>query len=284
MSSTPAAVRTPATPLPARLVRPLLPLLPTSAAFTLVCTLASIPGRPALKARDHAALAAATRIPFGGAGRRKTAWAWGAGPTVLLVHGWGGRAAQMAPLAQYLAARGFRAVAFDVTAHGSAQGRRTSFRDFIADTAELAAHLGTELHACIGHSAGGLGMMAARERAGLRAARYVCLCAPLAPYVPVESIEQMVAPPPAVLARCVDYYAGQFELPWPELAQGRVYQPRPGERLLLIYDHDDPRVRHGDGERIRARWPDAALLKTHGLGHNGPLWNAAVHEAIADFL
>ncbi len=35
-----------------------------------------------------------------------TGWTWGKGPTVLLVHGWSGRALDMAPLAERLADAG----------------------------------------------------------------------------------------------------------------------------------------------------------------------------------
>ena len=46
------------------------------------------------------------------------AWSWGNGPTVLLVHGWNGRATQLGGFVEPLVARGYRVVAFDAFGHG----------------------------------------------------------------------------------------------------------------------------------------------------------------------
>ena len=43
-------------------------------------------------------------------GGRVVGRAWGEGPTVLLVHGWGGHAGQMTPLVDSVVAAGHRAV------------------------------------------------------------------------------------------------------------------------------------------------------------------------------
>ena len=150
--------------------RILLKLLPESLAFRLTVLLASISPAPPLKARDKTALAAAEELRWG-AGGRKRAWCWGDGPPVVLVHGWGGRATQMAPLAQHLASMGFAAWALDVHAHGQSAGLRIGFDRFIADIAEFCAQLPQPPRALIGHSAGGMTMMAARELRGLHAAR-----------------------------------------------------------------------------------------------------------------
>ena len=64
----------------------------------------------------------ALRIPFEGA--LLHGWIFGEGPTVLLVHGWEGQAAQLAPLIGPLVARGQRVVAFDHFAHGQSPGSR----------------------------------------------------------------------------------------------------------------------------------------------------------------
>ena len=45
-------------------------------------------------------------------------YTWGEGKGVLLAHGWASRASHMALIARGLARRGFRAVAFDLPAHG----------------------------------------------------------------------------------------------------------------------------------------------------------------------
>ena len=51
---------------------------------------------------------------------------WGAGPTVLLVHGWNGRGAQLGAFAPALVKSGYRVVTFDTPAHGRSPGRATN--------------------------------------------------------------------------------------------------------------------------------------------------------------
>lgn len=266
-----------------RIVRLLLPLLPRGLGFALTRSLASIPSKPPVKAHDREVLGAARRIAFG-VECRKVAWIWGEGPPVVFVHGWGGRAGQMAGLAKQVADNGFRVVVFDVRAHGESAGRRVSFRHFIDDLAELVGFLGVPIHALVGHSAGALCMMAARELRGLRAAHYVGLCAPRAPYVPVREIQQRLNPREGVLRRCEAYYAAQFDRSWQDMDQGGAFRYAGQGRLLLIYDRDDPRVDHGDGACIQAVWPSAQIITTRGLGHQKVLWDPGIAHDVIEFL
>src|SRR3972149_4707596 len=48
---------------------------------------------------------------------------WGAGPVVLMVHGWNGRGAQLGAFAPELVRAGYRVVTFDTPAHGRSPGR-----------------------------------------------------------------------------------------------------------------------------------------------------------------
>src|SRR5688572_16623442 len=47
---------------------------------------------------------------------------WGEGRAVILLHGWGGSAAQMTPLVGTLLERGFRVQAIDAPGHGESTG------------------------------------------------------------------------------------------------------------------------------------------------------------------
>src|SRR5260370_8004934 len=56
-------------------------------------------------------------------------WCWGSGPTVILIHGWEGYAAQLTHFVGPLVDAGFRVVSFDMPAHGSSTGRQISVFD-----------------------------------------------------------------------------------------------------------------------------------------------------------
>lgn len=235
-----------------------------------------------LRAQDSLLLQDAEQIVFGPDFSR-VAWSIGEGPLVLLVHGWGGRGVQMAAMAHALAAKGHRCIMFDAGGHGDSGPAVIGFDTFIADTAALAEFVGGEVFAWIGHSAGGLGMMAARSLRGLKARHYVCIATPLFPYVPIETLRQNFAVGDDVLDHIKPVLAAQFESDWGRLAGGSAYRPD-GGRLMLAYDRDDPRVAHGDLDVISALWTDARTLKTSGLGHNKILQSPDVIDWIVDNL
>src|SRR6266850_406294 len=61
-----------------------------------------------------------------------TTWTWGHGPVVLLVHGWGGRGAQLASFVGPLVANGHSVVTFDAPGHGTSPQARSSIVAFLA--------------------------------------------------------------------------------------------------------------------------------------------------------
>jgi len=184
----------------------------------------------------------------------------------VLVHGWNGSAAQMAPLAQDLAQAGSRAVVLEVTGHGEAPGDRTGWRRFIDDLADLLRALPAAPDVLIGHSAGALTMMAARHIHGLRAPRCVAISAPTHPHPAETGVRQRLQPPPAVLAHYLAHIARDFDCTWDGLAAGRAWRAA-GESLLLIHDEDDRMVPVADADRIRQWRADAQLVRTRQRGH-----------------
>lgn len=242
-------------------------------------TPASMPLRP----QDSTLLDGAAFFRFGPEDSR-CAWSIGNGPLVLMVHGWGGRGVQMAPLARALATAGYRCIFFDAGGHGDSRPEPIGFDTFIRDVVALTGHVGEPVHAWIGHSAGGLGMMASRALKGVGAERFVCIAAPRYPYVPLESLKKRFGASDLVLDLVKPVLAAQFETDWRSLEAGGAYGPIGGSQLLLTYDLDDERVRHADADRIAATWPGAVVHKTATLGHNRILKSTEVVAQVLAFL
>jgi pimeloyl-ACP methyl ester carboxylesterase len=185
-----------------RLIKYAIRTLPTALAVRLTSFIAAKTKPAPVSDEERAIMARATRIDFGPNGS-SNAWSWGAGPVVILVHGWGGRASQMAPLAASLAEQGFQAIALDVTGHGNSTSRQTRWDYFIRDISQLSRSVGGEIYAYIGHSAGGLTMMAARSLSGITAKRFVCVCSPSHPFPAIVgtcSKRQAHMPEPATIS------------------------------------------------------------------------------------
>src|SRR5438045_2400376 len=129
------SVRSPQPPLAARLLRPgvamLSALAPALAARVAERLFLTAPRYPA-PAHETSVLAGARRTIVHVDGAPVTTWTWGHGPRVLLVHGWGGRGAQLASFVGPLVASGCSVVTFDAPGHGTSPQARSSIVAFLA--------------------------------------------------------------------------------------------------------------------------------------------------------
>jgi pimeloyl-ACP methyl ester carboxylesterase len=94
------------------------------------------------------------RVPFKDGELAVTTWSE-QGPTVLLMHGWGGARAQLTSLVDPLLMAGYRVIAYDQPAHGESDGKLTNLLE-IAPTMELIADREGSFDAIIAHSFGTL--------------------------------------------------------------------------------------------------------------------------------
>jgi pimeloyl-ACP methyl ester carboxylesterase len=255
-------------------------VVPEGTANSILRALAAMTQRPPVSPLEREAMAQASRISYG---ENNVAWAWGKGPLVILVHGWSGRAAQMAPLALHVAGLGFRSVAIDVTGHGDSPKRHTRWDYFFRDIAALTRSLHEEVHAYVGHSAGALSTMAARGLTGIHARRYACICAPSYPFPPINVIQKKLSPKKSVLESYKAYIAAQFETSWEQLQTGCSYA-KAGADTLLVYDETDRFVDHSEGDRIRTLCPGSSLVKTKGYSHQSILAAPELAATVGAFL
>jgi pimeloyl-ACP methyl ester carboxylesterase len=109
-------------------------------------------------------------------GQRLAVDAWGTGPTVLMVHGWNGRGAQLGAFAQRRHQSGYRVVAFVMPAHGRSPGRATNLPE-ISDAIQEVARACGPVHAVIGHSFG-VACTIFAVRQGLNVNRMVAISPP----------------------------------------------------------------------------------------------------------
>jgi len=239
------------------------------------------PPRHAAPERERAALAAAVpfQVPFRGG--RLRAWRWGGpGAPVLLVHGWGGRAGQMAAFAPPLLEAGLSAVAFDGPGHGRSDGRLSSAPDFAVAIQAVAARLGG-VRAVIAHSMGAPStVLALGDGLALEAAVFV------GPSVGPRGFLRLFGQAlglseatRAAVARRLEARFGRFEEY--DVRNETAVMTLP---LLVVHDRRDAEVPWEQGDAIAHAWPGAELVTTAGLGHRRILRNPAVVMRAAAFL
>lgn len=205
----------------------------------------------------------------------------GAGPAVLLVHGWEGTAADLAPIADAVVAAGFRAVSVDLPAHGASEGRRASLPVFVRALRAVADDVGPPA-AVVAHSLGGAAATLAL-RDGLHADRAVLLAPPLEPLVYLRRLAEAMGLPHARfdgLVRRTEARAGvaMHTLNAAEAARALAIP------ALVFHGQDDREVPFEHGCRIARAWPGARLVPLRGLGHRRLLRAPRVIDAVAAFV
>jgi len=226
-------------------------------------------------------LATARARPMRVGGRRIETWAWGAGPSVLLVHGWGGRGTQLGALVGPLVSRGFSVVAFDAPGHGASDPGTVTIPEITAAIREVAASRGP-LAALVAHSVGGTAAVRALWE-GLDAGAVV-LVGPAADLVtPSLRFSETFGFSRAVrerMHRCIEERVGQS---W-AVFDAVELAPALTAPALVIHDRGDAEIPWQHGAAIAGAWRGAKMLMTEGLGHRRILRDPDVVAAAAAFV
>jgi pimeloyl-ACP methyl ester carboxylesterase len=232
--------------------------------------------------REAALLRDAERLTMRAGGKRLAAWSWGAGPAVLLVHGWEGRGSQMAAFAAPLVARGHRVVALDGPAHGDSEGRTTTLPEFGAALLDAEQALGG-LHGLVAHSFGAASASYALCR-GLAPTRLVYVGPASGAEGAVSRFTAMVGASEPVLERMRLQLERRTGARLAELVTERLCTGHAQPPLLVMHDGGDREVPVEEARAIAAHWRGAELVVTTGLGHRRILRDADVVARAVEFL
>ncbi len=240
----------------------------------------SAPRRPESE-EESRLLASARRHEFDLDGRKLVAWRWGEGPAALLVHGWGGSAAQMLPFLKPLREAGYAVVAFDAPAHGRSAGRLSSLPQFAAALALVADRLGP-VEALVTHSMGGAAASLAIAQ-GLAVGRAVYVAPPADALEWVYRFGRMLRLPRRVVEAMRRRIERRLQIRFDRL-NTRVLGPAVRMPLLVIHDRADAEVLWYDGAAVAHSVPEGRLTMTEGLGHRRIVRDPAVVAEAMEFL
>jgi pimeloyl-ACP methyl ester carboxylesterase len=218
---------------------------------------------------------------------RGRVWGADAAPTVYLVHGWGGRGAQLAPMVSPLVETGHRVVMVDLPAHGDsdhgpAGPGRTHGVEFAKALDAVFCRFGPA-EAVIAHSMGTISTYLAMRYGWLGAKRLV-LIAPMVEAEPmVDRFQHSLGFGSRVrrsFDRAVDEFVGVPLEEFDARIQARHVEPLP---TLVITDRGDRQAPYA-GVVDLAVTIGAPLVTTHGLGHRKILRDPAVIERVVAFV
>lgn len=202
----------------------------------------------------------------------------GEGPLVILAHGWGGRPAQMAPLARSLAKRGFRTVVPALPGH--AGGEKTDIKQAAAALGAVVEGVG-EPHAVVGHSFAAMVMrLAFTEVAPPR----VVLIAPALDVGDALAVfgDKLRLLPWARSGLRTRLEAWDPDL-WPVVSD--VYPAQmPGASMLILHDPADPETPFARAAQLAALRPATSISVIERAGHNRVLSDSEVLEKVNGFV
>jgi pimeloyl-ACP methyl ester carboxylesterase/ribosomal protein S18 acetylase RimI-like enzyme len=244
------------------------------------------PARRELHATDAAFMASAKQRQLQVGDDRVQVYEWGTGArTVLVVHGWGSRAARFAPLASALASRGWRVLAFDAPGHGLSPGASSSLPQFMAALDAIAMQLGP-VQAVIGHSLGALAIACQRASAPPWAGslqKVVLVSMPAGAAFLVDSFQQMFGIGAATARQLLARFRQRFDTT-PEFFSASPDAAPLQHATLLVHDRHDDIVPFAHSEQLLPRLKAGTLLATESLGHSALTRDAATNQAIGAFL
>lgn len=241
------------------------------------------PRRRPRPARERELLAGAVKARARYQGAALPLWIWNpdATETVVLVHGWEGRGAQLGAFIAPLVARGLRVVTFDAPGHGDAPLRRASVVEHARALLAVVDRLGGEVHAVIGHSVGGAAALLA-TRLGLRARRLALIAPPTSPARFAAGFADMLGIDGRVHAGMLLRLERRYGIAVAELDVRRDAAAFDGE-VLVVHDEDDRIVPWTDGTAIASAAKSSRLVTTRGLGHGRVLEAPAVVADVTSF-
>lgn len=193
----------------------------------------------------------------------------GVRPAVIVLHGWGGNASLMLPLAEYLHTAGFHSLFLDARNHGHSEHDTFASMPRFAEDLEVAADWLADRDqvasvAVIGHSVGaGAAILSAS-----RSSRYAAVVSVSSFAHPGEMMREQMSrmPSPVVTAilEAVQLTIGhRFETFAP-----RYRLPRVGVPVLLVHGDSDPVVPISDLEELHEVRPQAEVLIVPEGGHS----------------
>lgn len=246
-------------------------------------TMFSTPRSTRTSTRDQHVMDAAEKLRSTFTNKSLTGYAWGEGPSILLVHGWEGAARNFTTLVMPLVEAGFRVVAFDAPAHGDSDGYSSNLFEYSSALAALTTEFGP-IYGIIAHSMG--------------AAATIFMMGTMKHY----RINRLVlVGAPCELTDVMARFAGEINLTTRSLSlmyrltYERLGIPASAVSIkamipyistpgLLIHDRRDSVIPFGDAVTIAEHWPSGELVTTDGLGHYKTLRDSATVERIVRFM
>jgi len=205
----------------------------------------------------------------------------GHGPTVMFLHGWGGSAMDMSPLANAFATAGYRSIQFDMPGHGRSTRRESSLVEFLKTIRSIAGALGAP-DLIVGHSFGGAAAVFAITELGLPVRGTILISPAPGPAYYVNRFVRALGLPHArtdgMIRQLVQRVGRSLESLDAVVAARDATVP-----ALVFHDPADREVPFEFATRMSEAWRQSRLVPTPSLGHKRILRDPGTIAAAIEF-
>tara|TARA_B110000438_G_scaffold296592_1_gene341526 strand:+ start:53 stop:907 length:855 start_codon:yes stop_codon:yes gene_type:complete len=213
---------------------------------------------------------------------RVQVYEWGtADKAILLLHGWAGRATQVAHLVEPLMEAGYKVYSFDAPAHGNSNGRHTHVMEF-SDLIFRIKELHPEIESIIGHSMGGAACVYAITK-GFVTEKCVIIGSPSSTKWILKSFCETINVSSRIEKLMRDRLVAKFQKQFDDLSISNLVKTIDTDSLIL-HCEDDVDAPVESAHQIHEHWKNSKLVLTKKLGHRRILKNKDVSQTIIDFL
>lgn len=206
---------------------------------------------------------------------------WGQGEPVLMMHGWEGRATQMAAFIEPLNQLGYQVIALDAPAHGHSQGQQANPIRFAEAMLEVDKQLGP-FHAVIGHSMGGGSAIYAIKH-GLRTNKLVAISSPASFYRVLRRFAIHIGFSNKLVDRFLKHAEEVVGTPFANIELSELVNDLAIEGLF-IHDQQDHEIPYSESSEMANNMPNSRIYFTQGLGHRKIMRSSLVIDTVSSFI
>lgn len=214
-------------------------------------------------------------------GMKIQCYQWGNAPkTILLVHGWAGRATQFRRFIKPLLSQGYQVIGFDGPAHGKSSGKSTHINEFLTVIQALENRF-KKLDAIIAHSFGGVASLYAIAE-GLSVKTLVNIASPTIADEIINTSLRTIGGSAKTGQTFKEFILRKYGKPFEEYSALAFIKHVPSDfNLFLIHDEDDREVEIKQPDALINIYPQGKIYKTSGLGHTRILRdNEVIRQAV----
>jgi len=192
---------------------------------------------------------------------------WGHGPSILLVHAWGGRGSQLSAFIDPLVKAGYSVLTFDGPAHGNSTGKSTDMFEFAA-AIHAVASVASPLHGIIAHSFGAACTLLSLREYRFPIARLILIGCPATAIGVTEDFAEKLS----ISKQIISGMRKQLEKKhnnrwkWDDLSLIKMIK-NTKTPTLIIHDENDHEISYQQALELNNAGISSELFTTKGYGH-----------------